>query len=99
MYTRELLVGSLVELLNQNNNPIDETIADEKGQFYFPKRDYYCENRYKIRVSNGLGYNSRLVDLIFDDSPNIIENVGLKWNKDCLPYDLICLLNIEPILL
>ena len=97
MYTRELLVGSLVELLNQNNNPIDETIADEKGQFYFPKRDYYCENRYKIRVSNGLGYNSRLVDLIFDDSPNIIENVGLKWNKDCLPYDLICLLNIEPI--
>ena len=97
LYTRELLVGSLVELLNQNNNPIDETIADEKGQFYFSKRDYYCENQYKIRVSNGLGYNSRLVDLIFDDSPNIIENVGLKWNKECLPYDLICLLNIEPI--
>ena len=39
----------------------------------------------------------RLIDLIFDDSPNIIENVGLKWNKECLPYDLICLLNIEPI--
>ena len=97
IYTRELLVGSLVELLNQNDNPIDETIADEKGQFYFPKRDYYCENRYKLRVSNGLGYNSRLVDLIFDDSPNIVENVGLKWNKECLPYDLICLLNIEPI--
>ena len=97
IYTRELLVGSLVELLNQNDNPIDETTADEKGQFYFPKRDYYCENRYKIRVSNGLGYNSRLVDLIFDDSPNIVENVGLKWNKECLPYDLICLLNIEPI--
>jgi outer membrane protein OmpA-like peptidoglycan-associated protein len=97
IYTRELLVGSLVELLNQNDNPIDETIADEKGQFYFPKRDYYCENRYKLRVSNGLGYNSRIVDLIFDDSPNIIENVGLKWNKECLPYDLICLLNIEPI--
>tara|TARA_A200000113_G_scaffold225810_1_gene248107 strand:- start:204 stop:2828 length:2625 start_codon:yes stop_codon:yes gene_type:complete len=97
IYTRELLVGSLVELLNQNDNPIDETTADEKGQFYFPKRDYYCENRYKLRVSNGLGYNSRLVDLIFDDSPNIIENVGLKWNKECLPYDLICLLNIEPI--
>ncbi len=97
LYTRELLVGSLVELLNQNNNPIDETIADQKGQFYFSKRDYYCENRYKIRVSNGLGYNSRMVDLIFDDSPNIIENVGLKWNKECLPYDLICLLNIEPI--
>ena len=97
LYTRELLVGSLVELLNQNENPIDETIANEKGQFYFSKRDYYCENRYKIRVSNGLGYNSRLVDLIFDDSPNIIENVGLKWNKECLPYDLICLLNIEPI--
>ena len=38
-----------------------------------------------------------MVDLIFDDSPNIIENVGLKWNKECLPYDLICLLNIEPI--
>ena len=97
LYTRELLVGSLVELLNQNDNPIDETIADQKGQFYFSKRDYYCENRYKIRVSNGLGYNSRMVDLIFDDSPNIIENVGLKWNKECLPYDLICLLNIEPI--
>ena len=97
IYTRELLVGSLVELLNQNNNPIDETIADEKGQFYFSKRDYYCENRYKIRVSNGLGYNSRLVNLIFDDSPNIIENVGLKWNEECLPYDLVCLLNIEPI--
>ena len=97
IYTRELLVGSLVELLNQNDNPIDETIADKKGQFYFSKRDYYCENRYKIRVSNGLGYNSRLIDLIFDDSPNIIENVGLKWNKECLPYDLICLLNIEPI--
>ena len=97
IYTRELLVGSLVELLNQNDNPIDETIADEKGQFYFSKRDYYCENRYKIRVSNGLGYDSRIVDLIFDDSPNIIENVGLKWNKECLPYDLICLLNIKPI--
>ena len=97
IYTRELLVGSLVELLNQNENPIDEIIADEKGQFYFSKREYYCESTYKIRVSNGLGYNSRLVDLIFDDSPNIIENIGLKWNKDCLPYDLICLLNIEPI--
>ena len=37
IYTRELLVGSLVELLNQNNNPIDETIADQKGNFIFQR--------------------------------------------------------------
>ena len=95
-YTKEILMGATIELLNRNNNVIKEIKSNDLGGFVFNK-NLDCSQSYFVRVSNGISYNPRTFILDFEQDHNIFENIDLEWSTNCLPDDLICILGIEPI--
>ena len=96
IFTKDLLQGASIELLNENNNIIKQTNADQKGEFNFTEK-FNCSKSYFIRVSNGISYNSRILKFNFIENQNIFENIDLSWLTNCIPDDLICVLGVEPI--
>ena len=96
IFTKDLLQGASIELLNENNNIIKQTNADLKGEFNFTEK-FNCSKYYFIRVSNGISYNSRILKFNFIENQNIFENIDLSWLTNCIPDDLICVLGVEPI--
>ena len=96
IFTKDLLQGASIELLNENNNIIKQTNADQKGEFNFTEK-FNCSKSYFIRVSNGISYNSRILKFNFNENQNIFENIDLSWLTNCIPDDLICVLGVEPI--
>ena len=95
IFTKDLLQGASIELLNENNNIIKQTNADQKGEFNFTEK-FNCSKSYFIRVSNGISYNSRILKFNFNENQNIFENIDLSWLTNCIPDDLICVLGVEP---
>jgi len=95
-YTKKILIGATIELLNKNNNIIKEIDSNNLGEFVF-NENIDCSESYLIRVSNGISYNSRTLILDLKQDQNIFENIDLEWSTNCLPDDLICVLGIEPI--
>ena len=96
IFTKDLLQGASIELLNENNNSIKQTKTDQKGKFNFTEK-FNCSKSYFIRVSNGISYTSRILKFNFNENQNIFENIDLSWLTNCIPDDLICVLGVEPI--
>ena len=95
-FTKQLLKGASVELLNNNDNVIKEILTNNLGEFNFIQ-NFDCSKSYSIRVSNGISYTTRVLNLDFKQTINIVENIDLEWTTNCLPNDLICILGVEPI--
>lgn len=95
-FTKQLLKGASVELLNNNDNVIKEILTNNLGEFNFTQ-NFDCSKSYSIRVSNGISYTTRVLNLDFKQTINIVENIDLEWTTNCLPNDLICILGVEPI--
>ena len=95
-YTKELLVGAKVELLNANKNVIGKFIVDENGSYQFDNK-VDCSKAYYLKASNGISYTTRQIQLDPSEGQKLIENIDLSWTTDCLPDDLICVLGVEPI--
>ena len=57
-FTRELLIGAKVQLLNSNKNIISNYTVDENGNYKIDE-DVNCYDSYYLRVSNGISYNTR----------------------------------------
>ena len=95
-FTRELLIGAKVQLLNSNKNIISNYTVDENGNYKIDE-DVNCSDSYYLRVSNGISYNTREIEIDFTQKGKVYENIDLKWTSNCLPDDLICILGVEPI--
>ena len=95
-FTRELLIGAKVQLLNSNKNIISNYTVDENGNYKIDE-DVNCSDSYYLRVSNGISYNIREIEIDFTQKGKVYENIDLKWTSNCLPDDLICILGVEPI--
>ena len=95
-FTRELLIGAKVQLLNSNKNIISNYTVDENGNYKIDE-DVNCSDSYYLRVSNGISYNTREIEIDFTQKGKVYENIDLKWTSNCLPDDLICVLGVEPI--
>jgi outer membrane protein OmpA-like peptidoglycan-associated protein len=95
-FTRELLIGAKVQLLNSNKNIISNYTVDENGNYKIGE-DVNCSDSYYLRVSNGISYNTREIEIDFTKKGKVYENIDLKWTSNCLPDDLICVLGVEPI--
>ena len=95
-FTRELLIGAKVQLLNSNKNIISNYTVDENGNYKIDE-DVNCSDSYYLRVSNGISYNIREIEIDFTQKGKVYENIDLKWTSNCLPDDLICVLGVEPI--
>ena len=96
LYTKELLIGAKVELLNANKNVIRKLIVDENGNFLFDNK-VDCSKTYYLRASNGISYSTRQIQLDPSEGQKLVENIDLSWRTDCLPNDLICVLGVDPI--
>ena len=95
-FTRELLIGAKVQLLNSNKNIISNYTVDENGNYKIGE-DVNCSDSYYLRVSNGISYKTREIEIDFTKKGKVYENIDLKWTSNCLPDDLICVLGVEPI--
>jgi len=95
-FTKKLLKGASVKLLNDNDNVIKEILTNNLGEFNFIQ-NFDCSKSYLIRVSNGISYTTRVLNLDFKQTIKIVENIDLEWTTNCLPNDLICILGVEPI--
>tara|TARA_B100000614_G_scaffold261805_1_gene292712 strand:- start:977 stop:3964 length:2988 start_codon:yes stop_codon:yes gene_type:complete len=96
--TRKILTGVLVSLIDLNGNILYEQLTREDGSYSF-KNQIDCSKEYFITASKPIGYSDHeSVIRIPSISKEIKKDIFLEWRDNCLPNDLGCLLDINPIL-
>ena len=96
--TREILRGVLVSLIDSNGNILFEEITKENGSYSFTG-EIDCSKTYFIIASKPIGYSDHESEIrIPSTSKEIKKDIYLEWRDNCLPNDLGCLLDINPIL-
>ena len=96
--TREMLKGVLVSLIDLNGNILFEQLTKEDGSYSFIS-EIDCSKKYFITASKPIGYSDHESEIrIPSTSKEIKKDIYLEWRDDCLPNDLVCLLDINPIL-
>jgi len=96
-YTGQILPGAVVELEDNYGNLIANQIVKEDAKYDFSK-EAECSKCYTVKARKGVGYSSFQKNIcIPESSTKIFTNIDLDWAKDCLPDDLECLFNINPI--
>ena len=77
---------------------ISETIVGDDAKFVF-STEILCGKSYSIEVSKFPGYSKEKITVLIPNySSQVNEEVKLNWSSNCIPSDLICLLDINPIL-
>jgi outer membrane protein OmpA-like peptidoglycan-associated protein/tetratricopeptide (TPR) repeat protein len=96
--TREILKGVLVSLIDLNGNILFEQLTKEDGSYSFIS-EIDCSKKYLITASKPIGYSDHESEIrIPSTSKEIKKDIYLEWRDNCLPNDLVCLLDINPIL-
>ena len=96
--TREILKGVLVSLIDLNGNILFEQLTKEDGSYSFVGK-IDCSKKYFITASKPIGYSDYESEIrIPSTSKEIQKDIYLEWRDNCLPNDLGCLLDINPIL-
>ena len=96
--TRKILRGVLVSLIDLNGNILYEQLTREDGSYSFIN-EIDCSKEYFITASKPIGYSDHeSVIRIPSISKEIKKDIFLEWRDNCLPNDLGCLLDINPIL-
>jgi len=92
--SEELLPGSEVSLLDENNGLIEKVIVGEDAAYSFLAE---CESQYSIRATKErYSPNEKVVETP-SQSGNIEVPLPLKINDPCPPNDLGCKLCLQPI--
>ena len=95
--TGQILPGAEVELEDNYGNLIARQIVKEDAKYDF-SNEAECSKCYTVKARKGIGYSSFQKNIcIPESSTKIFTNIELDWAKDCLPDDLECLFNINPI--
>ena len=95
--TGQILPGAEVELEDNYGNLIASQIVKEDAKYDF-SNEAECSKCYTVKARKGIGYSSFQKNIcIPESSAKIFTNIELDWAKDCLPDDLECLFNINPI--
>ena len=95
--TGQILPGAEVELEDNYGNLIASQIVKGDAKYDFSK-EAECSKCYTVKARKGIGYSSFQKNIcIPESSTKIFTNIELDWAKDCLPDDLECLFNINPI--
>ncbi|MBJ25595.1 MAG: hypothetical protein CMC91_05615 [Flavobacteriaceae bacterium] len=96
--TREILKGVLVSFIDLNGNILFEQLTKEDGSYSFVGK-IDCSKKYFITASKPIGYSDYESEIrIPSTSKEIQKDIYLEWRDNCLPNDLGCLLDINPIL-
>tara|TARA_Y100001970_G_scaffold19388_1_gene21818 strand:+ start:7231 stop:10248 length:3018 start_codon:yes stop_codon:yes gene_type:complete len=95
--TGQILPGAEVELEDNYGNLIARQIVKEDAKYDF-SNEAECSKCYTVKARKGIGYSSFQKNIcIPESSTKIFTNIELDWAKDCIPDDLECLFNINPI--
>ena len=96
--TNKPLSDAFLSLIDDKGIIVSEKKTDKDGVYKFDDA-VNCSNNYQIEVKKEPGYKSKYAKIeIPSNSGKVVKDVALDWVNDCDPNDLICLLNINPIL-
>jgi outer membrane protein OmpA-like peptidoglycan-associated protein/tetratricopeptide (TPR) repeat protein len=96
--TGNLMPGATVKLLDMGMNIIAEQIVQQDASYSFPE-EVECGQAYYLITENGLAYSVAETTFV---APTTSQSVSVDmaietFSKDCPPYDLGCLLGLNPI--
>mgnify|MGYP006262570543 FL=1 len=96
--TGNLMPGATVKLLDMGMNVIAEQIVQQDARYSFPEQ-VECGQAYYLVTENGLAYSIAETTFI---APTTSQTVSVDmaietFSQDCPPYDLGCLLGLNPI--
>ena len=96
--TGNLMPGATVKLLDMGMNVLAEQIVQQDARYSFPEQ-VECGQAYYLVTENGLAYSIAETTFV---APTTSQTVSVDmaietFSKDCPPYDLGCLLGLNPI--
>ena len=96
--TGNLMPGATVKLLDMGMNVIAEQIVQQDARYSFPEQ-VECGQAYYLVTENGLAYSIAETTFV---APTTSQTVSVDmaietFSQDCPPYDLGCLLGLNPI--
>ncbi len=96
--TGNLMPGATVKLLDMGMNMIAEQIVQQDARYSFPE-EVECGQVYYLITENGLAYSIAETTFV---APTTSQSVSVDmeietFSQDCPPYDLGCLLGLNPI--
>ena len=96
--TGNLMPGATVKLLDMGMNVIAEQIVQQDARYSFPEQ-VECGQAYYLVTENGLAYSIAETTFV---APTTSQTVSVDmaietFAQDCPPYDLGCLLGLNPI--
>ena len=96
--TKKPIANAHVKLIDENGQIIAEQFVGIDAVYRFDE-NIKCSVKYSIEASKLPGYVQNKVEVqLPDSSGEVKKDLILDWASDCIPDDLICLLNINPIL-
>ena len=96
--TGNLMPGATVKLLDMGMNMIAEQVVQQDARYSFPE-EVECGQVYYLITENGLAYSIAETTFV---APTTSQKVSVDmeietFSQDCPPYDLGCLLGLNPI--
>ena len=96
--TNKPLSNAVLRLINDKGMVVSEKKTDKDGIYRFDDA-VNCSDNYDIEVNKEPGYKSNYDKIeIPNNAGKVVKDMALNWINNCDPNDLICLLNINPIL-
>lgn len=85
-------------LIDDTGKKVSEKKTDQDGVYIFDNA-LKCSKNYEVKVLKEPGYKSNYAKIEIPNNANkVVKDIALNWINNCDPNDLICLLNINPIL-
>lgn len=96
--TSRPISDAVLRLIDDKGIIVSEKKTDKDGLYKFDDA-VNCSNNYEIQVNKEPGYNSNYAKIeIPKNVGKVLKDIPLNWINNCEPNDLICLLNINPVL-
>ena len=93
--TEDLLPGSTVYLLDENNTPLDEMIVGSDARYRFTSQA--CETTYTVRATKDRYFPNEIQVVTPSKTATITVDIPLTIDDPCPPEDLGCRLKLKPI--
>ena len=96
--TKKPIPNAYVRLINENGQIISDQFVGEDAAYRFDE-NIQCALKYTIEASKNPGYSQTVAEIqLPDTSGEVKKDLSLDWSSTCIPDDLVCLLDINPIL-
>jgi outer membrane protein OmpA-like peptidoglycan-associated protein/tetratricopeptide (TPR) repeat protein len=96
--TKKPIPNAYVRLINENGQIVSDQFVGEDAIYFFDE-NIQCALKYTIEASKNPGYTQTVAEIqLPDSSAEVKKDLSLDWSSTCIPDDLVCLLDINPIL-